>query len=1063
MRIINKNLFCIIFFFLSFSSWGQNLNSGKYNLSSSYIESIFYDDEGKLWIGTDEGLNLITGHDQFQFLASISNENGLLDSEIFKLQDLKNGYLAAYSINGLSIFDPNEFNFIQIELDSRPVSIYYDISKNVYWVTTEESGLKVLNHKFEIINEFLFDPLNPLSLSSSKFEGENNIVFGDEITFIGSTNGFNYFNQEQKTFKRFYSGYNGLDSNKIKGVFKFNQESLLIATINKLYIFNILSENFKPINFNLGSLNEIIPLGINEFMISNNKKIYILKINDNLDFEYKLIHEFKSSNPSRFKKFDDIVMIYNDGLDYILSFDSSSKSLTKFLINENVNDLELVNSKILIGTEFGLNDIFTGDNLVSRVDGYDELFFYDNKFKFEIKVKKSYLELRSGTNKSLINIPKNIEIGKNTLLEISEDYLFIFDNNLHVLDLNSKLFINNITSKEDYLSGVISSIKLIYNYLYLSTGNGVVRLLVEKTDKVKKSFRESIKNYEYNTLFNNKVPRSFSDIEQVGDYFFVGSENEGLSLYEKSLDNLIKRYNYQKGDSKTLSSKSIVKIFNDDINNSLLLATRGSGLFSLNFNDSIFKNYDLSDGLLSNNINDFAKINDRIWIQSGNGVNFFDNGIIRNINFEDGIDINSYHRESIHQIDDKILITGFEKSQIFNPVELIKTQSYNLKLSLLNITGYDKENIGGIISKSDSIVNLNNDISSIELNLHTNALNKNNIIQYSYKTSFGDKELKADNFENKIKLNSLPFYDSQIEVFAIDGNGNKSSNKLIVKFYNSPPWWLRVETILFYIVFSIIIIYLIVKLRENQTKKRIESQRKSKELEEARNLQNSLLPKINPDVDGYEISTFLKSATEIGGDYYDFFYEKGKYFYAICGDATGHGVISGIMVSVTKAALNGIPMSSPSKILEQLNVIVKKVNFGRLRMSLSVAKINSDSIELSSAAMPPTYYYNSQKNNLKEILVPNLPLGGIQKEKFDGIKLEFKKGDMIVMISDGLPELPNPNEELLDYYKVEQCLKKNSEKNAEEIKDALVSLSNDWSNGVLNPDDITIVVIKKAA
>ena len=105
-----------------------------------------------------------------------------------------------------------------------------------------------------------------------------------------------------------------------------------------------------------------------------------------------------------------------------------------------------------------------------------------------------------------------------------------------------------------------------------------------------------------------------------------------------------------------------------------------------------------------------------------------------------------------------------------------------------------------------------------------------------------------------------------------------------------------------------------------------------------------------------------------------------------------------------------------------MNSSLAEYNFNKL------SKINSDSIELSSAAMPPTYYYNSQKNNLKEILVPNLPLGGIQKEKFDGIKLEFKKGDMIVMISDGLPELPNPNEELLDYNKVEQCLKKNSEK-----------------------------------
>ena len=109
------------------------------------------------------------------------------------------------------------------------------------------------------------------------------------------------------------------------------------------------------------------------------------------------------------------------------------------------------------------------------------------------------------------------------------------------------------------------------------------------------------------------------------------------------------------------------------------------------------------------------------------------------------------------------------------------------------------------------------------------------------------------------------------------------------------------------------------------------------------------------------------------------------------------------------------------------------------------------------------YGFNSKKNNLEEILVPNLPLGGIQREKFDGIKLNFKKGDLIVMISDGLPELPNPNEEILDYEKVEQCLKNNSKKGAEEIKDALVNLSEEWSNGILNPDDITIVVIKKAA
>ena len=68
----------------------------------------------------------------------------------------------------------------------------------------------------------------------------------------------------------------------------------------------------------------------------------------------------------------------------------------------------------------------------------------------------------------------------------------------------------------------------------------------------------------------------------------------------------------------------------------------------------------------------------------------------------------------------------------------------------------------------------------------------------------------------------------------------------------------------------------------------------------------------------------------------------------------------------------------------------------------------------------------------------------------------------MVMISDGLPELPNKDNILLDYPKVFDCIKNNCNKGAEKIKDALVDMSDNWSNGLMNPDDITIVVIKKA-
>ena len=82
-------------------------------------------------------------------------------------------------------------------------------------------------------------------------------------------------------------------------------------------------------------------------------------------------------------------------------------------------------------------------------------------------------------------------------------------------------------------------------------------------------------------------------------------------------------------------------------------------------------------------------------------------------------------------------------------------------------------------------------------------------------------------------------------------------------------------------------------------------------------------------------------------------------------------------------------------------------------------------------------------------------------EDFTVLDKKFSKGDVLVMISDGLPEAPNKKGDLLDYEAVKNCVEENSLKSAEEIKDELVKLSDNWLQGIHNPDDITIVVCKK--
>ena len=251
------------------------------------------------------------------------------------------------------------------------------------------------------------------------------------------------------------------------------------------------------------------------------------------------------------------------------------------------------------------------------------------------------------------------------------------------------------------------------------------------------------------------------------------------------------------------------------------------------------------------------------------------------------------------------------------------------------------------------------------------------------------------------------------------------------------------------------------KYKQKEKLRAIEDDRKNKELQAAQDLQISMLPKQLPQNADLDIAVFIRSSTEVGGDYYDFFEHKGKALYSICGDATGHGVASGMMVSVTKAGLNGIDALPVDTILHKLNNIVKSIDLGTLRMSLNVVQIKSNEFELSSAGMPPVYHYVAATNKVEEILMVGLPLGGLREEHFYILKRSFNKGDIIVQLSDGLPEAPNLVGEMYDYERLRQLIEDNGTKSAQGMIDSLMVSVDDWLQGQHNPDDITLVVTKK--
>ena len=125
-------------------------------------------------------------------------------------------------------------------------------------------------------------------------------------------------------------------------------------------------------------------------------------------------------------------------------------------------------------------------------------------------------------------------------------------------------------------------------------------------------------------------------------------------------------------------------------------------------------------------------------------------------------------------------------------------------------------------------------------------------------------------------------------------------------------------------------------------------------------------------------------------------------------------------------------------------------------MSLNIAEITQNEVYLSSAAMPPIYLYKASSNAVEELMQSGLPLGGLKDETFNLITRTFEYGDVLIQLSDGLPEAPNAKGELYDYDRLKSLIQASGHLSAQQIIDVLIESVDRWLEGNRNPDDITL-------
>ncbi|MEM7050598.1 MAG: SpoIIE family protein phosphatase [Acidobacteriota bacterium] len=217
-----------------------------------------------------------------------------------------------------------------------------------------------------------------------------------------------------------------------------------------------------------------------------------------------------------------------------------------------------------------------------------------------------------------------------------------------------------------------------------------------------------------------------------------------------------------------------------------------------------------------------------------------------------------------------------------------------------------------------------------------------------------------------------------------------------------------------------------------------EHDRKSEELEEARRFQLSLLPARMPALRHFEIAVAMTTATEVGGDYYDFrALPDGRLLLAI-GDATGHGAAAGTMVTVVKSLFVAArPEITPAVFLQESTETIKAMGLGRRAMSLCVASVAGRDLVLSAAGMPPAFLHRAARRETEELVLPGTPLGAMKGFPYREARLRLETGDTLLLITDGLPEQLDADGEPLGYERTRELFDGLAEEEPQTIVDAL--------------------------
>ncbi len=232
------------------------------------------------------------------------------------------------------------------------------------------------------------------------------------------------------------------------------------------------------------------------------------------------------------------------------------------------------------------------------------------------------------------------------------------------------------------------------------------------------------------------------------------------------------------------------------------------------------------------------------------------------------------------------------------------------------------------------------------------------------------------------------------------------------------------------------------------------------EIELAEQIHRSLVPPIARHASQDEFYGVSAPSGEMGGDLVDLV-QDGDEWIGYLADVSGHGVPSGVLMAMVKSAVRMrlATSSEPQVLLEDLNRVISELIAAEMFVTLAFVSLGkSNDLHIATAGHLPILHFRSATGLVCELSTPNPPIGIFKEQKFASSHVEFSSGDIAVLLTDGLTEAANENEEEYGLERVKQQVTKHSGESLKVLCETLLGEARKFGKQM---DDQSVLLVRR--